>query len=428
MSRRRFLLSSMGAATTLLALAACSSESGESQGGGTFELDSSTTSEPESAAEAIGDDGSPIIDVQTHLLEFDLTTTEPGSFPGSGFPQASCGEDDRRACFSIEHWLEEVFVRSDTSLAILSAVPFVFEPDPLSAEVMERGLAAAAELCGENRALMQGHAVPNVGPLEAALDSMNELADRFPIAAWKTYTHVADPYLFTDDVGQAFLERVSELGPNIVSVHKGLSQNSPFGSPVDIGPAAVDHPDLEFVVYHSGYEGDLEGPYTAETADIGINRLVTTVLGAGLGTGSNVYAELGSTWRNLMSSPDQAAHVLGKLLVHLGPDNIIWGTDSIWYGTPQDQIQAFRAFQITEKFQEEFGYPALTDEVKAKIFGGNAARIYGIDAAALPCRPDVEEIEGVRQESAFGNVMYGPTTAQDAAAVFAADHPWAVRT
>ncbi len=46
--------------------------------------------------------------------------------------------------------------------------------------------------------------------------------------------------------------------------------------------------------------------------------------------GANVYAELGSTWRFLMRDPDSAAHALGKLLLHLGEDNILWGTDSIW--------------------------------------------------------------------------------------------------
>ena len=84
-----------------------------------------------------------------------------------------------------------------------------------------------------------------------------------------------------------------------------------------------------------------------------------------------MYAELGSTWRAVMGDPDQAAHVLGKLLVAVGEDNIVWGTDSIWYGSPQDQIEAFRAFEITAEFQERFGYPELTAERKAKILGLN---------------------------------------------------------
>ena len=57
----------------------------------------------------------------------------------------------------------------------------------------------------------------------------------------------------------------------------------------------------------------------------------------------------------------------------------MWGTDSIWFGTPQDQIQALRTFQISEELQERHGYPALTDEIKAKIFGVNSARLYGIE-------------------------------------------------
>ena len=94
---------------------------------------------------------------------------------------------------------------------------------------------------------------------------------------------------------------------------------------------------------------------------------------------SNVYAELGSTWRFVMRDPDNAAHTLGKLLKYCGQDNVLWGTDSLWYGSPQDQIQAFRAFQISTEFQERFGYKAMTPELRAKIFGLNALRPYGID-------------------------------------------------
>ncbi len=110
----------------------------------------------------------------------------------------------------------------------------------------------------------------------------------------------------------------------------------------------------------------------------GVDRLVTSLLNAAIGPGGNVYAELGSTWFNLTRNLDAAAHVLGKLLIQLGPERILWGTDSIWYGSPQGQIDAFRAFTISEAFQEQFGYPALTNETKALILGGNAARLYGI--------------------------------------------------
>ena len=71
--------------------------------------------------------------------------------------------------------------------------------------------------------------------------------------------------------------------------------------------------------------------------------------------------------------------MLGKLLLALGEDNILWGTDSVWYGSAQPLIDAFRAFQIPEEYQERFGYPALTDNIKAKILGLNAARVYSVD-------------------------------------------------
>ncbi len=88
-----------------------------------------------------------------------------------------------------------------------------------------------------------------------------------------------------------------------------------------------------------------------------------------------MYAELGTTWWSLLGRPDEAAHLLGKLLAHVGEDNVLWGTDGVFYGSPQDQIQAFRAFQISEQFQEQFGYPALTDEIKRKVLGLNALRL-----------------------------------------------------
>src|SRR5207249_8551799 len=113
----------------------------------------------------------------------------------------------------------------------------------------------------------------------------------------------------------------------------------------------------------------------------------------GVGPNQNVYAELGSTWWNVMRSPTEAAHVLGKLLLHVGEDNVVWGTDSIWYGSPQDQIQAFRAFEITPEFQERFGYPALSPERKAKILGLNAARLYGVTPSAVHCQFTREDLQ-----------------------------------
>ncbi len=124
-------------------------------------------------------------------------------------------------------------------------------------------------------------------------------------------------------------------------------------------------------------------PTTRRPRDLGVNRLIKTVQESGLGHGSNVFAELGSTWFLLLSRPEEAAHTIGKLLLHLGEDNVIWGTDSIWYGPTQPVLDAFRAFQIPDDLCERFGYPKLTAEMKRKILAGNAARVYGVDLDAL---------------------------------------------
>ena len=134
-----------------------------------------------------------------------------------------------------------------------------------------------------------------------------------------------------------------------------------------------------------------------------------------------MYAELGSTWRTVMGDPDQAAHVLGKLLVALGPERILWGTDSIWYGSPQDQIAAFRAFEITAAFQEQFGYPALTPEVKRRILGRNAIDLFGITVPTTSC---TTEPAGFRAT----NRTLGPVSRRDVPRAFLAEHPWTRRT
>jgi uncharacterized protein len=70
--------------------------------------------------------------------------------------------------------------------------------------------------------------------------------------------------------------------------------------------------------------------------------------------------------------------MLGQMIQAFGEDHVLWGTDSIWWGSPQWQIEAFRRIQMPEDLQQRFGFKPLTDEVKAKIFGLNSAKVYGI--------------------------------------------------
>jgi predicted TIM-barrel fold metal-dependent hydrolase len=443
MDRRRFLLTLGGAATMLLAINACSSDesaSGASTSGprstprttgpgGTFTVPSTAPLEPTTAADVLAGDEF-VFDVQTHFLDY-LRTGAPGDW-GLGFPQAACGVgDDPRACFGYDQWLTEVFANSDTAMAVISAVPILSEPNPLGPEIMAEAREAARLLCGDGRVLLHGQVNPNVGNAAARLDGMRALAGEYELGAWKVYTHVGSPPWSLDDhdpdgaqVGRAFLDTVMEVGPRVVCVHKGLGDPY-WASPADIGPAALAYPDIAFVAYHSGYEsGIAEGPYEPGVEHRGIDRLIETVVEHGPGAGANVYAELGTTWFSLMGSPDAAAHTLGKLLKHLGPDNVLWGTDSIWYGTPQQQIEAFRAFQISEEFQERFGYPALTDEVKRKILGQNAARLHGVAPVTELCRPSADELDELRV-AAGPRRTYGPRTTAEAAALMA-EHGMAI--
>jgi predicted TIM-barrel fold metal-dependent hydrolase len=225
-----------------------------------------------------------------------------------------------------------------------------------------------------------------------------------------------DGWMLDDDhLGRSFLERARELskvgGPSIVCAHKGISGLIDTGSPRDIGPAAVAYPDLTFVAYHSGYEISEaeEGPYTEETSEIGTNRMVKTVLENGIGPAGNVYAELGSTWFLATARPREAAHVIGKLLVALGEDRILWGTDSIWYGPTQQLLDSFRAFQIPVDMQEEFGYPELTDEMKDKILSRNAAGLYGLDLAQLRRNAENDELVWVREAAEHYRAHGNPT-------------------
>ena len=97
----------------------------------------------------------------------------------------------------------------------------------------------------------------------------------------------------------------------------------------------------------------------------------------------------------------------------------MWGTDAIWYGSPKPQIMAMRAFQITAEFQDLYHYPALTDEVKAGIFGLNAAKLFGRDPTATRCAmttdplsANIDESADLRRIGALPSAWtpHGPTT------------------
>jgi predicted TIM-barrel fold metal-dependent hydrolase len=426
MSRRRFLGSAAGAATMLFVLAACADAKKASQGersGGTFNVPEETTVSSSAALDTVGGDEF-VFDVQTHYVNYDLAAA--GGEWTSVFPFAQCDEGNAagnsKACFTADAYFREMYVRSDTSMSILSALPTPGGTG-LGPDDMAYAIDVATRIGCDGRVLMHGGAYPHRGPIETQLDAMSELREKYDIAAWKIYTMVptAAAFFFDDhdpnrpQIGQRFIDHVREIGPNIICTHKGISSivgSSPeLASPSDIGHAAARNPDVNFVVYHSGFEprhGGL-GAYDAGNATQGVDRFVKTLQDNGIEPNSNVYAELGGTWWYLMRDPTAAAHVIGKLLKYVGEDRVVWGTDSIWFGTPQDQIQAMRTFEISEELQDKHGYPALTKAVKAKIFGLNSAHLYGVEPVTEPCEATPEEVDAIRAAMPAAQT-YGPTT------------------
>jgi hypothetical protein len=317
--------------------------------------------------------------------------------------------------------IREVFLNSDTQFAVLSAL--WGDPNPMLTEEAARTRDKVAQLGRATRLRIHAAVQPTAAPWPAVKDEMASAVSSWKVDAWKLYT-VWGPqgrgWWLHEDIGLAAVERGLELGVPIFAVHKGIplpGMIPEFTRPTDVGPVAHAFPKATFLVYHSGWEPDRpEGPYDPK-ADRGIDALIRSLEENGIGRDGNVYAELGSTWRELMKRPDEAAHVLGKLLAHLGEDRILWGTDAIWFGSPQDQIQAFRAFEISPEFQERFGYPALTPERKAKIFGLNAARVYRLDVDELRAAQRSDAVSRARAEYANAprpsHLTYGPRTRRD---------------
>jgi predicted TIM-barrel fold metal-dependent hydrolase len=430
MSRREFLLSACGTAATMAMLNACTREAHRSDPsvmtsspGGSLAVSPSATVEPSTAIDELDWDAF-VFDIQGHLLEYHLNPVLNGQEFWQSFPQQQCGEDDPRVCYSIEHFLELMFLRSDTKKLVLSALPIFPEGSPLSPEIMDVTRRAQLGLCRDERILLHGQALPNVGTLPAALDAMEVTARTYPIVAWKTFTHFPAAFegdgngWYLDDrdrpndpIAEPFIRKAIDLGLPTICTHKGLSLGSPFATPDDVGPAAKRHPDANFVAYHSGFEpGSPEVAYTPSTRHMGTNRLIWSMERAGIGPNENVFAEIGSSWWYVMRYPDQAAHFLGKLLRYVGENNVLWGTDCLFYGSPQPLIRMLKAFVISEEFQDRYGYPELTRERKSKILGLNASRLYDVDPTDVRCEFTVDELERIRRSLPGTNAALGPRT------------------
>ena len=180
----------------------------------------------------------------------------------------------------------------------------------------------------------------------------------------------------------------------IVCIHKGLlprrlrsGSHWEYAGTGDIGRAARDWPLLTFAIYHSAIRSG--SPPTAKEAaqfeERGYIAWVSDLAKIPTEWGvDNVYAELGSVFAvTAISNPRYCAGILGTLIKGLGHERVLWGTDSVWYGSPQWQIEALRRLEIPEDLRRKFGFEELgpaDGPVKKAILGGNAARLYGVTA------------------------------------------------
>lgn len=361
----------------------------------------------EDAARAVLDGPETVIDVQTHFIADRPETRATAAHIHQMYTDLA--PDWWRALggarqYDFAEYLRCVFLESETAVAVLTSGPGT----GLERMLFNREMADTRELLERLRAggRLLNHAVIHANhPRE--IDAMEEELERHRPAGWKCYTigTRTDPdrgwWLDDEETGVPFIEKAVDLGVPLICAHKGISALVDNGSPRDVGPVAKAFPNVDFLIYHSGWEvptseAPEEGPFTEGTRDVGVNRLLDSLERSGVGPGRNVYAELGSTWFGLLRRPDEAAHVLGKLLLGVGEDNVLWGTDAIWYGPSQVAIDAFRAFQIPLSYQQEFGYPELTPARKAKILGRNAAAVYGIDLAAAGRRARNDDLAWVK--------------------------------
>jgi hypothetical protein len=383
---------------------------------------------------------------------------EDGSLRGGG----EGGEADPIQNLSRFHYLKELYLDSATTATVLSVVPT--SPDTRNPLPLAEGYKTARlvnDLAKARRCVLHAFVMPNRGSsgttnpggspikplyLEEEMELMMQRADQYGdlLRGWKTYCAWGDVpnasgWTFDTDVGMRFLENVQAVSkkypqiPPVVATHKGFPLpgfDQRAAAPRDIGPAARAYPGVRFIVYHSGFDtGDRQTAYAGDDvarSDVHkVDALIKSLRenkwdasrfvkkGKKFGNVPNVYAELGSVWRSVMNDPDQAAHLLGKLINHVGPKRICWGTDSLWYGSPQPEIVALRRFEFTQKGKELYGLPyGLNGDVedprkkaprpsrtiRNAILGYNAAGAYSFDPVTRYQEIACDQVQRLKEE------------------------------
>lgn len=398
-NRRSFLRSAGGMAAAFVAM--------NEVYGAVFDATLAEAADPEMAgdrAQSLVDQF--VFDAQVHFVRDDC---KPGSAPHNmlGIRQFAAGylnPELKGRKHDIEdlkfhNFIKEVYLDSDTDLAILSGAPSDKAEDWfLSNAQMETARRLVNQASGSRRLL--AHAVFTPGQ-PGWLDEVDRAIETLNPDSWKGYT-VGDPggpseyrwRLDNEELMYPFYERAQKTGIVNICIHKGLlppgaEQSLPgvtgFAGVDDVGKAAKDWPGLNFIIYHSAFNVLMPTPeHIAAFEKRGqidwVSELAAIPETFGV---NNVFPEIGSTFGlTAIMNPKFCAGVMGTLIKGFGEDNIFWGTDAVWYGSPQWQIEALRRIEIPDEMQKKFGFAPLGPAdgmVKSKILGLNSARHYGID-------------------------------------------------
>jgi hypothetical protein len=350
-----------------------------------------------------------VIDVQTHHI--DTNANVPGAAVlvnlFCNILRFSPSDLGCPASVSQMNFIKEIFLDSQTSMAVISGLPEQIDSDdfpplppgfPLTPAVMAHTRDMVNDLAGSKRCLSQAMIDPKTPPgSPTSTDSLEHQVRDLGAAAIKCYTYNGEWRLDDENVAYPMYQEARRLGLKLINVHKGLPlraflvNSSEYVRTTDFPKAVSDNPDLNFCAYHSGFfqatqhpEG-LDAGYHPENEPPNPGRwgsmeFLQQVESIPKKLRKNVYTEIGSTFAFLVQDdPLQAAHFIGRLLQVFGPKNILWGTDSIWWGSPQWLIDAFMTLEIPASLREQYGYPKLTKKMKKQILGLNAAKLYGVE-------------------------------------------------
>jgi hypothetical protein len=236
------------------------------------------------------------------------------------------------------------------------------------------------------------------------LEGIDQAIEVWKPDSWKGYT-IGDnthkntshfPWLIDDEkMMYPAYERFVKAGIKNVCVHKGLFPPADevkypnltrYAKVDDVGKAAKDWPQLNFIVYHSGYRhvGGDPAVAMAEFDTTGHISWVSDLVDIPQKYGvTNVYGDLGQLFAwSTVAQPRLAAAMMATLVQGLGADHVVWGTDAVWTGSPQWQIEGLRRLEVPEDMQKKYGFRPLgpaDGPIKNAIFSENSVKLYNFE-------------------------------------------------